>query len=206
MRLGTQTGKTPGDFLFRAADRGRQALAGPLNSKNRLRPRVGEQGGQALRRMRGVERQVGAAGLEDGEQAGHHRERRFGADAGGCAATDDQRCNDGAAFFDDREDDDGGQKRFCTEADKTVARGEGKNDASRSSSDGHKRQRLRTEFIELTNKLSESVGRSEGCPNPPGAEDAEITEPFEELDDEISGDGESSRAVDVRRVGHRQNE
>jgi hypothetical protein len=63
---------------------------------------------------------------------------QFGADACGCAATDDQGCNDGAAFLDDRENDDGGQKRFCTEADRTVARGEGKDDASGSCGDGYR--------------------------------------------------------------------
>src|SRR6266404_2279225 len=57
------------------------------------------------------------------------------------------------------------------------------------------------------NKLSQFVRRCEGCANPPRAENAEIAEPFKELDDHVSGRGETTCAVNACcGVGHHENE
>ena len=40
---------------------------------------IGQHEGEALRRIAGIERQIGAAGLEDAEQGDHHLERALDA-------------------------------------------------------------------------------------------------------------------------------
>ena len=98
-------------------------------------------------------------------------------------------------------------KRFRTEPDKTVPRRESDYDASCSSGQSNEWQRLRAQFVKLMHKLSEFVRRSEGCANPLRAEDAQVTEPFKELDDRVSSRGETTCTVETCcRVGHREKE
>ena len=57
----------------------RQAVDQRLLGQQHRRPGIGEHVGQPRGRIVRVERQVGAAGLEDAEQGDHHRKRALGA-------------------------------------------------------------------------------------------------------------------------------
>ena len=111
---------------------------------------------------------------------------QFRADACRHASADDQAGDDGATLLDDGNDEECGEQGFGTEADKAVSCFERKNDARRRARQCHEWKRFRAQFVQLVREFPGFIGRQKEGSDQLEAEEAQISKPLEEADQEGS--------------------
>jgi len=125
---------------------------------------------------------------------------QFGADTCGHSSADDQPGDDGTALLDDGNDEERGEERLGAEADKAVTVFERKNDARGRTRQRHERKRFRAQLVQLVGEFPGFIRRKEDGSDQLEAEEAQISKPLEEADQEGSRRGLAGfpRAPEIR--------